>query len=277
MKKITFLFLLSFSFVFSQNLLTNGDLENLNPVTGGQANGLMPNSGATWTTSQTTTTRPSINSNASVAYAGDRFINLQNDFQSFRQAFTAVSGTNYRLTLYCQFIAPQGQPAANDGIYISISQPGGTNNNGTQFDPVIQFYVNPSLTNANWNEYTFNFTAPDSALLILVSKQTRVPTSNPNNACRMDNFSIVPIPLSVNNLETVNFKAYPNPASSILNLSANNQINSLEFYNHIGQLIFTKEVNTNLGQVNVSDLSTGVYVVKANFDDFSGTFKFVKK
>ena len=83
MKKITLLLLLLIlpGFIVGQNLLLNGNLENIDPLNGGQALGSLPsgtnNTVAIWTTSMTTTTRPSINSNATFAHGGSNFINLQ--------------------------------------------------------------------------------------------------------------------------------------------------------------------------------------------------------
>lgn len=277
MKKITqIILILSVSFSFGQNILALGDFENTNPATGGQITGLLTTTSIPWATSMTAATRPGINDNVAVAHAGNRFMNLPNDFMTFRQPFTAVAGTQYTLKFWNQFIASAGQPAASDGIFVSIRIPGGTNNNGTPFDPVIQLYIDPSTTNSSWNEYTLNFVAPQADLLLLVSKQSRVPTTNPNNACRMDDFSIVASPLSVNEFNTLNFNVYPNPANDFLNISAADTINTVEIFNMLGQNIFSEVVNATSTQINISNLAAGNYVLKTSNTNSFGVKKFIK-
>lgn len=278
MKKITLLITALISTIgFSQNLLSVGDFENADTSAGGQATGLLTTTSTPWSTSMTATARPGINSNSAVAHAGDRFMNVPNDFMSFRHPFTAVAGTAYTLKFWNQFVAPGGQPAASDGIYVSIRIPGGTNNNGTQFTPVIQFYLDPSTTNANWNEFTLNFTAPQSDLLLYVSKQARVPNTNPNNACRMDDFSIVAAPLSTSDFGSLKFNIYPNPAKDIVIVNAVENIKKIEIFNILGQRMIASDFSAHNAQINVSNLSQGTYLIKTYTDNAVGTKKFIKQ
>ncbi|WP_445749761.1 T9SS type A sorting domain-containing protein [Polaribacter sp.] len=272
MKKITFLItlLLSTTFSFGQNLLTNGDLEP--PL----ATGKITSSTTPWSsTVASSTAQSSINSNASVAHAGEQFVNLPNDFTTFKQPFTAVVGKEYTVKFWNQFIAGQGQPASTDGIYVSIRQD--TGGNGTQFDPVVGTYIDPSTVNANWNEFSFTFTATQTNLLFFVSKQARV-SGNPNNAARMDDFSITEnSTASVEDLKKFNFSAYPNPASHNLTISASKNIESVEIFNLIGQKVMSLSPNTNTKSVDVSNLNTGVYILKATIEGIKGSYKFVKQ
>lgn len=274
MKKITLIlvFLIS-TLSFSQNLLLNGNLENTDPLSGGQSSGQLPASGAPWTTSQGGT-HSSINLNASVAHGGSYFMNLPNDFQSFRQPFTAVTNAEYTVKLWNQFISPAGQPANTDGIYISIRQ--NTGGNGTQFDPVIGIYIDPSTVDANYNEFTFNFIAPQTSLLFYVSKQSRA-SGGPNNSARMDDFSITPKTLSVANLSKFDFTSYPNPANNFIQVSAARLINKIEIYSLLGQQVLNKTIDDNSAKINVSNLSKGVYIVKAFIASSVGSYKFIKQ
>lgn len=272
MKKITFLFTLLFTatFSFGQNLLSNGDLEP--PL----ATGKITSATTPWSsTVAASAAQSSINSNASVAHAGDQFVNLPNDFTTFKQPFTAVVGKEYTVKFWNQFISGQGQPASTDGIYVSIRQD--TGGNGTQFDPVLGTYVDPSSVNANWHEFTFTFTATQTNLLFFVSKQARV-SGNPNNAARMDDFSITEnSTASVSDLKKFNFSAYPNPASNNLNVSASKNIDNVEIFNLIGQKVLTVNPNKNSASINISTLNSGVYIVKTTIEGIKGSYKFVKQ
>lgn len=178
MKKITLLLLLLIlpGFMVGQNLLQEGGFEGMNTGT--------PTT--PWTTGQATQT--TVNNNSAVAHTGDKFLNFGNDFRNLRQSFTAEAGKQYSLKLWNQFVGGQGLPASSDGIYVSIRQ--NTGGNGTPFEPNIGFYIDPSAGNLNWTEFSLNFIAPQSDLMIYIFKQARVPNTNPNNSARMDDFSI---------------------------------------------------------------------------------------
>lgn len=275
MKKITFLFtLLTVSLGFGQNLLTYGDLEP--PL----ALGKITAATSPWSSSVTSTTaQSSINSNAAVAHAGAQFVNMPNDFTTFRQSFTAEVGKEYTVKFWNQFISSQGQPESTDGIYVSIRDVAGANGNGTQFDPIISYYIDPSTVDANWHEFSFTFTATQTNLLFFVSKQARkVVPANFNNAARMDDFSITKnATASINDLKKFNFSAYPNPASNNLTISASKNIQNVEIFNVIGQKVMSLTPNTNNKSIDVSNLNTGVYVLKATIEGIKGSYKFVKQ
>jgi hypothetical protein len=274
MRKITFLFtLLTISLGFGQDLLTGGDLEGL-------ALGKIIPGSSPWDTSvASSTAQSSINSNASVAYAGDQFINMPNDFTNFRQSFTATPGTEYTLTFWYNYIMGQGQITdPDDGIFVSIRQDSG--GNGTQFDPIISVYLDPTLvTPDTWTQATLDFTAPEANLLLFVTKQARNADGDGglNNASRMDNFSITAKTLSISDLAQFNFKSYPNPAKDVINLSAAKNINKIAIYNLLGQEVLSQELNSKSAKLNVASFARGVYVVKADIDGAVGSYKFIKE
>ena len=79
--------------------------------------------------------------------------------------------------------------------------------------------------------------------------------NNPN-LLSSDNFSL-------NNLK---FNLYPNPASNILNIEIDGSIKSVEIYSLQGQ----KVIETNQTEINISNLASGMYIVKVQ--DLSGSF-----
>ncbi|WP_298307803.1 LamG-like jellyroll fold domain-containing protein [Flavobacterium sp.] len=79
--------------------------------------------------------------------------------------------------------------------------------------------------------------------------------NNPN-LLSSDNFSS-------NNLK---FNLYPNPASNILNIEIDGSIKLVEIYSLQGQ----KVLETNQTEINISNLASGMYVVKVQ--DLSGSF-----
>jgi Secretion system C-terminal sorting domain len=54
---------------------------------------------------------------------------------------------------------------------------------------------------------------------------------------------------------------YPNPVSNILNINSENTIDAVQIYNLIGQMVYSAQPVQNNTTVNVSGLTSGVYIV----------------
>lgn len=97
-----------------------------------------------------------------------------------------------------------------------------------------------------------------------VLEQADITSLYNNNTLTSENFNL-------NNLEV---KLYPNPVRDILNIEIENDIQSIEIYNIQGQ----KVLSSNQKQINVSDLATGMYMVRIqDIDDNIATKKIVIK
>jgi hypothetical protein len=73
------------------------------------------------------------------------------------------------------------------------------------------------------------------------------------------------------------FTLYPNPAKDILNIQMKQglEINAIEIYNQLGQLVIatTNAVNS----VDVANLTTGTYFVKLKTEMGTANAKFLKE
>lgn len=73
-------------------------------------------------------------------------------------------------------------------------------------------------------------------------------------------------------------KYYPNPVKNIFNISANQTILSLDFYNLAGQNVLSKRFDSKDISVDLSNLATGNYMARVNYKDGSSkTIKVVKQ
>jgi hypothetical protein len=70
---------------------------------------------------------------------------------------------------------------------------------------------------------------------------------------------------------------YPNPANSILTIENINAIDTISVLNALGQTVFTKTINSNSAQVDVSSLSKGVYFVTIASGSATKTVKIIKE
>jgi serine protease AprX len=87
------------------------------------------------------------------------------------------------------------------------------------------------------------------------------------------------IALSVDKSLIEDFSFYPNPVKSELNIEFPLNVNQIELsiYNQLGQEIVHRAVQDNSKMINVSDLASGIYLIKLSFENSSKTFKFIKQ
>ena len=83
--------------------------------------------------------------------------------------------------------------------------------------------------------------------------------------------------LGNNSFDNSNFSYYPNPVKNTLNLSYNQEISNVEIFNLIGQKVSSNVINANQGQVDMSNLSNGVYLVKVTSNNQVKTIRVIKE
>lgn len=72
-----------------------------------------------------------------------------------------------------------------------------------------------------------------------------------------------------------NVKIYPNPAKDLVNIAADISVTSIEIYSMTGKLIktFSKETK----QINVSELNSGIYLLRVKSEGADQSFKLIKE
>lgn len=70
---------------------------------------------------------------------------------------------------------------------------------------------------------------------------------------------------------------YPNPVQDVLNYKSNEKVHEISIYNISGQKVGQYEAGANQGRVNVSSLSSGIYIVRGKTDLGTESFKMIKK
>jgi len=74
-----------------------------------------------------------------------------------------------------------------------------------------------------------------------------------------------------------NFKAYPNPVTNNLTLDNTTTIDKIELYNLTGQLVIKQNIGTTTADINLENLSAGVYLLTAYAGDSSKKVRIVKQ
>lgn len=80
------------------------------------------------------------------------------------------------------------------------------------------------------------------------------------------------------NFNLKGLKAYPNPVSNVVTLSANSSISNIIVNNMLGQQVLTQKVEGTTAEVNMAQLPVGTYMVKASADNgATATVRIVKQ
>ena len=88
----------------------------------------------------------------------------------------------------------------------------------------------------------------------------------------IDNFRLAK-GVGVESLE-LNTKIFPNPANNVLNINANSNISCVEVFNMMGQMVGSYTANDVNTQINTTNFSNGVYMVKIDTENGTVTKKF---
>ena len=70
-------------------------------------------------------------------------------------------------------------------------------------------------------------------------------------------------------------KMYPNPVQNILTVQSSFRITGVRVYSLLGELV--KEVRGNFSRIDLSELNSGIYMIKIYSDQYSVTKKLIKK
>jgi len=72
-------------------------------------------------------------------------------------------------------------------------------------------------------------------------------------------------------------KFYPNPATNVLNIESSLNIEKVSIFNVLGQEVLVKAPNTELAIIDIANLQSGIYVVKATIDGKTASSKLIKE
>lgn len=176
-----------------------------------------------------------------------------------------------------------GHPSSFCGYYKFLPQSNDTMTIacGLYLNGAMVAYVMVNITNtiSNWTSFNVPFssyTTADSASIGLSAFYSlgTMPLIQGNSVLFVDNLSFDNLITSVSEqiTEKKAFSLYPNPASDIINLNIDNINNTnltLNIYNVIGTLVKSEMLKQNKRQINIGDLSNGVYMVTIKSKDLT--------
>ncbi|WP_298760311.1 T9SS type A sorting domain-containing protein [uncultured Psychroserpens sp.] len=112
---------------------------------------------------------------------------------------------------------------------------------------------------------------PSSFEIVLIS----------NNAVGCENIpqvvSACGITLSIDDSFESSLSLYPNPVNNLLEFESSRNVNTLEVYNLLGQNVLRSFPNNPSGQLDLSSLNSGMYIVKIEMLHSNETFRIIKE
>lgn len=111
---------------------------------------------------------------------------------------------------------------------------------------------------------------------VVVSHKGVITNASQNYSLIISGNNIV---LSNKVFDSSSFLVYPNPAENILNIDTSNQfIKSYAIYDNQGRIVKDSRLNSGVNfTIDISNLQSGIYLLKINSSDKSITKKFIKK
>ena len=128
-----------------------------------------------------------------------------------------------------------------------------------------------------YQDQAFSWTAPEAGIYYFgFHNNSAVGTAQ--TFMFFDDLDITSV-LSNSDFLSSNLTVYPNPANNVLNISnsVNATINNVDVTDLNGRVIKSVKVNATEGQISVSDLAAGMYMVKITTDQGTGVKKIVKQ
>lgn len=83
--------------------------------------------------------------------------------------------------------------------------------------------------------------------------------------------------LSSSSFDNAAFRVYPNPVKDILNLSYTSEISNVQIVNMLGQVVLDRKMNATEGQIDMSALNSGAYIVNVTVGDAIKSIKVIKQ
>ena len=83
--------------------------------------------------------------------------------------------------------------------------------------------------------------------------------------------------LSTDAFTKQDFTYYPNPTRDILNIESQANIDEIEVYDLSGKMMLSKTPEESRPKINLSDLASGVYMIKLSVDGSSESFRVIKE
>jgi len=102
-------------------------------------------------------------------------------------------------------------------------------------------------------------------------------TTNEDNDLFIDNFQITTTTLGVVRNTIDNFLLFPRTVKDNISFSSPEKVDKITIYNIMGQEVYTQRPNLSSSSLDLSNLSSGMYIVKVQVGNNLGSYKIIKE
>lgn len=189
----------------------------------------------------------------------------------FSPAFSLQANSVNTITFYVRCLGAAPLPAQNFKLTV-----GGAASIASQTTNV---YSTTTLANNAWTQITATYTPTTTGVYYFAFNHISATTQASAMSLALDTFAISSV-LSNNEFQTNQLTVYPNPTTDFLNVKTNNSdtINRVQVVDLNGRQVMTKSFNNvSDAQINVNDLSAGMYLINITSGENRVTKKFLKQ
>ena len=186
--------------------------------------------------------------------------------------------------LFSRAVALQANEQVTLTFYTRLGSATGTNQNlkvwvnGTPSAVgATQLGTDITVTGATYTLQTRTFTATTEGTYYFIFHNA-TPIVATLTSMRLDSVNMTS-ELGTNDFLSSNFSVFPNPVKNVINFSndTNAVVSLVEMTDLNGRVIKSQKVNATEGQISVSDLATGMYMMKITTDQGVAVKKIVKQ
>jgi hypothetical protein len=173
--------------------------------------------------------------------------------------------------LYSRLLASSDSAKAGDEIEVQLSQAECTFSEGEVLESVFVPVANAEIFAGN-----VFYTDNDGKVVFLQDSEPPQIISSGNDAVLISK----KLTTGTDQVLQKNFHFYPNPVKNELVFEGNladGQVNVIQLFRSSGQLIFEKEITSNVHCFKLSYLSPGIYYLRVNKGEKTETHKIIKK
>lgn len=276
MRKITLLFALVMMFTLTVSAQLNEDFESTTfPPTGWTV--LSPDLGTGWERQTagvtpipgwnggTITTAPTVGGGMGVAFATYTTGGAaSNDQWLITPSVTPVAGDKlgFWMEKFGQY---------KEEVQVKVST---TDAQAASFTVDLQI-INLPADSSGWKFYSYDLSAYTGQAIYIAFREVMADNQADGAAIMLD---VVQVSSNVGINEATNnvtLNTYPNPANDVVYVSSSVEIKTLSLTNIVGQTVLSTEVNNSNTSVDVSTLSSGVYMLRVETTEGFRTEKLV--
>lgn len=185
------------------------------------------------------------------------------------------AGKNYEVSFYVSKTDSSTKACDNIGVYLSSTAINSSNNQNLPYTPqVVSPPNNPIIDVVEWIQIIDTVTAIGGEQFLTIGVFTNNTNTNwiitsggweSEAHYYIDDVSVKQIATnSINESNSAHISIFPNPSSGKININSATLVEKLTIHSSLGQLVFSQYPDSANFEVDLSQLSKGVYYINVN-------------